>query len=462
MRNPDRLTGPDASLLALEDGRTHMHLGELAVLDGRPPAYVDLLAHVEQRLHLVPRYRRKLAHVPLQSHRPVWIDDPHFNARYHVRHTALPAPGGDDELRRLCGRLLSLELDRSKPLWEMWLVEGLQGDRWALITKTHDCLVDGASGLDIATTLFDAEPAPPPATVPDRPWFPRPEPSSAALLADALAERATAPGDALRGALQSIADPVSSGAAFTRATRGISSLLRASTVDRAPETPINARIGPHRRFAWVEAELADFRAAKDALGGSVNDIVLGAVCGALRTFLLRRGFPLDGVQLRAMVPLSVTADEHGGTDVRRRYAVLPVDVADPVERLALIRASLEAVTGAGRAVGAELLTQLSGFAPPTVLGQAARLQRSQRTVNLTITNVPGPQTPRYLLGSRLRSAFPQMPLQGHLGLSIALMSYDGRMDFGLVGDYDLLPDLDDLADDLEAAIAELSLAGAPS
>jgi diacylglycerol O-acyltransferase / wax synthase len=456
MANPDRLTGLDASFLSLERSGAHMHVGSVLVFDGDAPRYEEFVDKLEQRLHLVPRYRQKLAWPPLVQSRPVWIDDPHFNARYHVRHTALPAPAGDEELRRLAGRIFAQALDRSKPLWELWLVDRVGDDRFALISKTHHALVDGVSGVDISTVLFDLEPDPPEPD-PAPAWYPRPEPNSAALLATALAERATTSLDAARGALGAVRHPERAVGGGGKAVKGLAAM--AAGVTGAPASPLNVRIGSHRRFAWVDADLGRFKAIKDALGGTVNDVVLAVVAGALRSFMIRRGRDPEDIELKAMVPVSVRADaERGalGNRVAAMYAPLPLYAADPKERFAIVHEAMGGLKESGQAVGAEVITRLAGFAAPTVLDQAARLQTRQRFFNIVVTNVPGPQFPLYLQGRRLRALYPQVPLTLNTALGIAIMSYDGRLGFGLLGDYDALPDLDAVADDVEGAIDELA------
>jgi diacylglycerol O-acyltransferase len=458
MANPDRLSGLDASFLSLERSGAHMHVGSVLVFDGDAPPYEEFVAKLEQRLHLVPRYRQKLAWPPLAQSRPVWIDDPHFNARYHARHTALPAPAGDRQLKALAGRLFAQGLDRSKPLWELWLVDRVGDDAFAVISKTHHALVDGVSGVDISTVIFDLEPDPPEPDPPP-PWFPRPEPSSAALVAGVIAERASAPFDALHGLYDAARRPEKVVSGGGRAAAGLASMAAAG-LSGAPSSPLNVRIGPHRRFTWVDADLVQFKAIKGALGGTVNDVVLAVVTGALRAFLIRRGREADEMEaLKAMVPVSVRADEQRGAlgnRVAAMYAPLPIYEADPVERFKIVHAAMGGLKESGQAVGAEVLTRLAGFAAPTVLDQAARLQSRQRFFNLTVTNVPGPQVPLYMMGSRLRAFYPQVPLTLNTALGIAIMSYDGRLGFGLLGDYDAMRDLDDLAGDLEAAIAELA------
>jgi len=454
--NPDRLTGLDSSFLHLENGGAHMHVAGAAILEGRAPAYHELIEQILGRLHLIPRYRQRLAFVPLNQGRPVWVDDPHFNVAFHVRHTALPSPGGDQQLKQLCGRIFSQALDRSRPMWELWLVEGLTDDRFALLSKTHHALVDGISGVDIATVLFDTSPDPA-GVAPERERTPRPLPTGAQLLAEALLERATAPAEMLRGVRAALRGPRHLAEKLGGAAYGLGAVARAG-LRSAPPSPLNVRIGPHRRFTWVQGDLQEFKAVKNALGGTVNDVVLAAVAGALGRYLRRRDEDVDDTVLRAMVPVSIRADiERGalGNRVAAMWAGLPIGETDPVKRLASISSEMSGVKESGQAVGAQVLTELTGFAPPTIMAQAARLSARQRMFNLVVTNVPGPQFPLYMLGRRLQRMFPMVPLAANQALGIAIMSYDGQLNFGLNADFDALPDIELLAQDLTDAIAEL-------
>jgi WS/DGAT/MGAT family acyltransferase len=465
MRNPDRLTGLDSSFLHLERDSAHMHVAGCMIFKGSAPDYHELLAAIVSRLHLVPRYRQRLAYVPLQQGRPVWVDDPHFNPAFHVRHTALPRPGGDDELKRLAGRVFSQALDRSKPLWELWLVEGLDDERFALLSKTHHALVDGVSGVDIATVLFDSAPDPMPVAAADHEWVPRPLPTDAQLLADALLERATVPGEIVRGVRHALRGPRGVASRLGEALVGVGAMAWAG-LNPAPESPLNVPIGPHRRFTWVRGDLAQFKAIKNSLGGTVNDVVLTAVTGALGRYLRLHDYPTDELVLKAMVPVSVRADvDRGalGNQVAAMWAPLPVGLTDPVQRLLRIRREMEGIKDSGQAVGAQVLTQLTGFAPPTIMAQAARLQARQRFFNLVVTNVPGPQMPLYVLGRELDGLFPMVPLAKNQALGIAIMSYNGQLNFGLNADFDAVPDLETLADELRSSIEELvAAAGEPA
>lgn len=465
MTNPDRLTALDATFLHIETGAAHMHVAAIMVFEGEPPSYDDLLDELDQRMHLVPRYRQKLAWVPLDQGRPVWVDDPHFNLGYHVRHSALPAPGSDEQLAALGGRIFAIGLDRHKPLWEIHLVEGLAPGhdgtpRFAILSKTHHALVDGISGVDITSVLFSTSPDPAPAGAPTDPWIPRPEPTGTQLLADALLERASSPAEGVRVVR-----------ALGRAPRTVLRRMTSQLADAgtmawagfrgAPDTPLNVPIGPHRRYGWVDTPLDLLKGIKNGLGGTVNDAVLTAVALALGRFLRRRGVETDGLVLKVMVPVSVRAsDERGalGNQVATIWAPLPMDEDDPRACFERIHADMGDLKASGQAVGAEVLTGMADFAPPTVFSQAARLQARQRFFNLTVTNVPGPQIPLYLLGRRMLAIYPVVPLTQMTALGIAVMSYCGRMGFGLMADYDAVPDLGDLIADLEGALFDLGRA----
>lgn len=464
MANPDRLTGLDSSFLHLERDAAHMHVAGCMVFEGEAPSYPELVDQIGLRLHLVPRYRQRLAFVPFNQGRPVWVDDPHFSLTYHVRHTALPRPGSEAELKRLTGRIFSQALDRNRPLWELWLVEGLAGGRFALLSKTHHALVDGVSGVDIATVLFDTSADPMPVAPAEGEWIARPLPTKAQLLADALVERSTAPGEVVRGVRATLRGPRAVVKRMGGALAGVGAMAWAG-LQAAPPSPFNVRIGPHRRFTWVQGDLAEFKAVKNSLGGTVNDVVLAVVSGGLGRYLRRNGNRTDDLVLKAMVPVSIRADvERGalGNRVAAMWAPLPVGMTDPVERLLTISHAMQGIKQSGQAVGAQVLTGLSGFAPPTIMAQAARLQARQRLFNLVVTNVPGPQHPLYMLGRELEALYPMVPLAENTALGIAIMSYDGQLNFGLTADYDAVADVEDLADDLRSAIEELSAAASGS
>jgi diacylglycerol O-acyltransferase / wax synthase len=460
--NPDRLSGLDSTFLHLEDNSTaHMHVASVMVFEGNAPSAQELVDHVLSRLHLVPRYRQRLAYVPLQQGRPLWVDDPYFNARYHIRHTALPKPADEQALKRLAGRLFSQRLDRSKPLWEIWLVEHMSGGRFALIAKTHHALVDGISGVDITTVLFDAAPDPAPTGQPPVPWTAKPLPGSAKLLGEALRERMTVPGEMARGVRALLRAPRRAASQVLGGLASVGATTLAGINAPAPDSPFNVDIGPHRRYTFYDADLAEFKAIKNSLGGTLNDVVLASVSLALGRYLRDQGTSTEGLELKAMVPVSVRADSQRGAlgnKVAAMWAPLPVDVRNPAECLHRVSAAMADLKNSGQAVGAQVLTNLAGFAPPTILSQAARLQARQRFFNLVVTNVPGPQFPLYVLGRRLEVLYPVVPLARRQALGIAVMSYDGHLGFGLLADYDALPDLESIAGDLKLAIASLARA----
>jgi len=454
-RHLDRLTPVDASFLHQEGPVSHMHIGGLTIVEGPPPTMDEFLEQIRRRLHLVPRYRHKLAHTALDSGRPVWVDDPSFNLEYHVRHTALPAPGGREQLQDLTARIFSQQLDRSKPLWEMWIIEGLEDNRFALITKTHHSLIDGIAGVDLATVLFDLSPDPPPVASDRRPWQPHPEPGTVHLLAAGL-QGALRTGVALfEGALSALAHPERALDRARESAEGIGEIIWAG-LNPAPETPLNVAIGPHRRFIALTNRLEDFKIVKNAFGGTVNDVVLTVVAGALRSFLISRGRRTEGVEMRALVPVSVRIEgEHGGNRIVVMRGPLPVYISDPLNRLRFVSNAMDGLKESKQALGAEVIAGAQAFAPTTILAQASRLNFSTRLFNLIVTNVPGPQFPLYVLGREMLQAFPVAFLPENHALAIAIMSYNGQMNFGLLGDFDALPDIDSIAENISAELQTL-------
>jgi diacylglycerol O-acyltransferase len=456
-RHMDRLSSVDVSFLTNESASSHMHVGGILIFEGPPPAYDDLLEHVRGRLHLVPRFRQKLAHPPVQTGRPFWVDDPNFNLSYHVRHSALPAPGSEEQLRNMAARVFSQQLDRTKPLWELWLVQGLTRKRFALITKTHHALVDGVSGVDIATVLFDTKPVPEPAE-PDHDWVPDREPSSATLAAKGLEGLLATPVRLARRLEQTIQHPRAAAREVAEAAEGVGEIAWAFA-NPAPKVPLNADIGSHRRFTWVRSDLGQMKRIKNQLGGTVNDVVLAVVAGAVRDWLHGRGIRTEGLELRAQVPVSIRAEGERG-QLGNRLAVmrapLPVYIADPVRRLETVSHAMRGLKQSKQALGAEVITRFNDFAPPTLLAQAARINFSTRLFNLVVTNVPGPQMPLYVLGRELEDIFPVGFLPPHQALFVAIMSYNGGVNFGLLSDYDSMDDVEVIAQGIERAIAELA------
>jgi diacylglycerol O-acyltransferase len=435
-----------------------MHIGGVAIFEGPAPAYEELREHISGRLGLVPRFRQRLAQPPLALSRPWWVDDPQFNLDYHLRQIGLPRPGDAGPLKALIGRVFSQRLDRNKPLWEMYFVEGLEDGRFALITKAHHALVDGISGVDLASVIMDTAREPIPVSGALVPFERHPAPSSAEL--------------ALRSMGQYLRAPVmlaqyTAGAALypRRVTRMVGRVGAAAgsigweLLNAAPRVPLNGQIGPHRRYEYRTLEFAQVHAIKRRYAATINDVVLALATGALRRWLLRRGVRTEGLELRALVPVNLRSeDERGllGNRVALLRAGLPVYAEKPEQQLLLVRDRMRRVKRSRQLMAAETIIGLSDFAPPTILAQASRLNFSTRLFNLIITNVPGPQFPLYLLGRQLESIAPIAFLPGGHALSIAVFSYNGMLTFGLLGDYDKLDDVELVAGGLEASLAELA------
>ena len=434
-----------------------MHVGGLTILEGPPPPMEEFLGQIRKRLHLVPRYRHKLAYTALDSGRPVWVDDPSFNLEFHVRHTALPSPGSWEQLRNLTARIFSQALDRSRPLWEMWLIEGFEGGRFALISKTHHSLIDGIAGVDLATVLFDVAPDPAPLRHSGRPWKPNPEPDTTELVAAGVRGAVRAGAEMVGAAVSALTHPERTLERAREAAEGVGEIVWAG-LNPAPATPLNVEIGPHRRFVGIAARLEDFKLVKNAFGGTVNDVVLTVVTGALRAFLLARGVRTEGVEMRALVPVSVrtVGERHeGGNRIVVMRGPLPVYIADPLQRLRFVKQAMDGLKESKQALGAEVIAGAQNFAPPTILAQASRLNFSTRLFNLIVTNVPGPQFPLYVLGRRMERVFPVAFLPENHALAVAIMSYAGEMNFGLLGDFDALPDIDSIGESIAEELAEL-------
>ena len=463
----DRLTAVDASFLTNETSSSHMHVGAVLVFEGPPPRYVDLVEHVRGRLHQVPRFRQRLVVPPLEAGRPLWADDVNFNLTYHLRHTALPEPGGEEALKRLVGRVFSQQLDRSKPLWELWLVQGMERNRFAILTKTHHAMVDGISGVDIGTVLFDLEPAPEPTAVEDN-WSPHPQPSTTDLMTRGATDLAGAPVGLVERAVEALRHPETTARKVADALEAVGEVIGAFA-DPAPQVPLNRPIGPHRRFVWANSELDTFKRIKNALGGTVNDVVLAVVTGALRDWLHGRGIRTEGLEMRALVPVSIRGeDEHGnlGNRIAAMRGPLPVYIEDPVRRLRVVSEQMEGLKRSKQALGAEVISRFNDFAPPTLLAQASRINFSTRLFNTIVTNVPGPQVPLYVLGRKMEEVIPIAFLPENHTLAIAIMSYNGRVDFGLLADYDSMEDIEVISNGIAASLAALeeaaSTAGAPA
>ncbi|MCX8070990.1 MAG: wax ester/triacylglycerol synthase family O-acyltransferase [Candidatus Binatia bacterium] len=454
------LSAADRSFLLFEKRSTHMHLGGVTLFEAgslvRPDGGIDIeriRAYIASRLPLIPRYRQRLAFVPWEGS-PVWIDDDRFNLDYHVRHTALPRPGDEQQLKQLAGRLMSIPLDRRRPLWEAWVIEGLQDDRFAILLKTHHAVVDGVSGVDLMATLL--QPSPVERFEPPPPWRPRPAPSGAQLLRDKALERMSLPVQLWRAARAALENPQ---AALQQATQAMDrswSFIRSGLRFPSP-TPLNQPIGPFRRFDWQELPLAAAKEIKNRWGGTVNDVVLATVTGAVRRYLLRKMVSLDGLDFRAVVPVSLRrAEDHPGPGNRVSAWLLSLPVAEPhpLARYRTLVAETERRKHTGEERALEVFTRIADVMNP-VLTLGVRVAMRMSPFNLIVTNVPGPQFPLYLLGSRLLRGYPTVPLFDYQGLGVAIFSYDGRLLFGVNADYDLVPDAHDFAADLQAAFGEL-------
>lgn len=438
-----------------------MHIASVAIFEGPPPPFEDVVAMFRGKLPLVPRYRQVVKFVPFDLGRPVWVDDPHFNLDYHIRHTALPAPGGEAELRKLVGRVMAQQLDRSKPLWEVWVVQGLEDGHWAMMSKTHHCMVDGVSGTDLLALTLDTSPQGT-EPVPDD-WRPERPPSSATLAANALAERVRSPYEFVRSVRSATRIPRQTFAAAGDIVKG----LRAMTglVRPTPESSLNGPIGPHRRWAWASTSVDDIKRVRKGTGASFNDVVLAAATRGFRDLLLSRGEAVDRV-VRTLVPVSVRPRDASGkaigdgtfeNKVSAMFAELPVSIADPVERLGAISTQMAGLKDSKQAVAGEALTSLSGFAPPMLLALGTRIatRAQQRNINTVTTNVPGPQIPLYAAGRRMLKAYPYVPLGGSIRFGVAIFSYNGQVNFGVTGDYDTTADIDVLCRGIEDGMTEL-------
>jgi WS/DGAT/MGAT family acyltransferase len=457
----ERLSAQDRSFFVFEDASAHMHLGGLALFDAGPLRTAEggidialIRAHIASRLHLVPRYRQRLAWVPIFN-RPVWVDDGHFNLHYHVRHTALPHPGADRQLKDLAARILSQQLDRGKPLWELWIIERLEGNCFSMLVKTHHAVADGISALDLFSALLSpvvddtvGEPAP---------WTPHPAPSPLTLLRDEIVRQTTAP---LGLALDLARGLCAPGQLYHRAAERMQAVwdLVSAGLPLPSRTPINGPIGPHRQFDWLTLDLTKVKEVKNRFGGTVNDVVLSTVAGAVGHFLARRRVDVRRLEYRAVVPVTVrTEDERGiiNNRVSAWLMTLPIGEPDARRRLALVQATTEHLKTSKQALGPEVLGQAAEYAIPGLLTVGVRLTARLHPYNLIVTNVPGPQLPLYLLGARLLGGYPQVPLFENQGLGVGLSSYCGALHWGFNADWDLMPDLGEFVAAVGTAFEEL-------
>jgi len=451
----ERLSALDATFLAVEDAVDHMHIGSVGIFEGPAPTGRELAAVVATKLPNVPRYRQKVIMAPGNIGRPVWVDDPHFNIEYHIRHTALPAPGGHGELRALTSRVMSQQLDRHKPLWEMWLAEGVGDGRWALIMKVHHAMVDGIAGTDLLAAVLDLEADPQRPEL--EPWKPEPEPSGAAMVMHSLRGLAAVPWNFAASTASTVRHPRRFGARVFEVSRG--SLRLATSLKSPPESSLTGPIGPHRRWDWAQASLADVKSIRVGLGGTVNDVVLALVTRGLRDLLMSRGEDVTGRVVHSLIPVSLRTEDARGTfdnRVSAMFAELPVGIEDPVERLAFLREHMAMLKGSKEIEAAEVITSSSGLAPPMGAALAARLiVHNQQRVETVTTNVPGPQFPLYACGRRMLELYPYVPIAGKVRVGVAILSYDGGIGFGVTGDYDGAPDVAVVGAGIEDELREL-------
>jgi len=462
-RHMDRLTSFDTSFLANEKANGHMAIGAVLVCDGSAPSHEDFVDHVSSRLHLLPRLRQRLVYPPLRMGTPFWSDYPGFEIASHVRRVTLPAPGGEEEFRALIGEVLAPPLDRGRPLWELWLVDGFADDHFGIVYKTHHAMADGISAVDIGTLLFDVDPVSEPVRAME-PWHPQRPPSHGDLAARAANGIWATLGRALRWLLRAAREPKRAGKRAADGAAGLREVGWALTKP-APAVPFNVEIGPRRCFHWVGCDLDDMKRIKSALGGTVNDVSLAVSAGALRRWLRDTGIDTDGLELRALVPVSIRAeDEHGnlGNRLTAMRGPLPVHVADPVERLRLVSAAMDDLKASKQPLGAEAIWGLNDwfrdFAPPLLLTPTASVNFSTRLFNMLVTNFPGPQIPLYVLGRELTGVYPVGFLAKRHALALAIISYNGRVNFGLLADPDSIEGVERIAGYVEEEVAELTAA----
>ncbi len=463
----ERLTALDNSFLIFESANTPMHVATAATFEATPLRHADggvdmqrILHYVESRLHLMPRYRERLAYIPFEDH-PVWVDDERFNILYHVRHTALPRPGSERQLKRLCARILSQQLDRGKPLWEMWVIEGVEGNRLAIITKMHHCMIDGIAGVDLLASLMTNEPSKRNASIPEpKRWIPRPTPTPRELLRDEILTRLQAPLSLLGQLLQQPSEVLANVRAGAAA---VAEVLQGAT-HLASDTPLNRPIGPHRRFDWLTMEMDALQEIREHLGGTLNEVVLTIVSGAVRRFLTQRNIDVDQIDFRVFVPVNVRQPEaHAkpGNQVAAWIIDLPVREPDVLQRHEQLRRHTDHAKHSQQTKGTQILVEATEWTGTTVLGLATQLMERTLPFNMVVTNVPGPPKALYLLGARMLALHPMVPLFVNQGLGVALFSNAGRLFWGFNADWDVVPDLHQFVEAISASFEELHALAAP-
>jgi len=454
----DRLNPLDALFVDAEDEDRHtsMAIASIAVLEGPSPSYGEVLDHLAGRLPLVPRYRQKLRTVPFRLGRPVWVEDPNFDLRYHVRRTALPTPGGDQQLSRLMARVMAQRLDRDYPLWECWLVEGLAEGRWALISKLHHCMADGVSAADLYRVIFDASPEPSPPAVDGRTVGA--EPSPLFLAVEAALDMVLLPVREAATLTGALAHPGRTVRQTTDTVRAIAKL--APSLWPANRSSLSGPISQQRRYTWARASLDDVKTIKRELGGTVNDVVLAAISGGFRALLLARGEHPEPHMLPSLVPVSVRTPGQESVyenQVSALVANLPIHIADPVERLAAVQIQLSTLKASKEALAGEALFSLGRYTPFPVFSRGARLVYwlPQREIVTVTTNIPGPRQPFYGFGHRIVEIIPYVPIATTVRTGISIFTYCGDVTFGITGDYATNPDLEVLSRGIEDGVSEL-------
>ncbi len=439
-----------------------MHVGALAVFEG--DAFVDDTGRfrigdvrdlVSSRLHLIPRFRKRIMPVPLDAGLPIWVDDDRFDIAHHVRLTALPAPGSRSQLLALFERVQAQVLDRSRPLWELWFVEGLEGGHVAMVQKTHHALVDGVSGVDVATVLLDFEPDP--VRTPGPEWRPAPAPPQARLLVDTVKEYVAGPKALAQTARNAVEVPKRAADRVTQVARSFATLTEGNLV--APRTSLNRTVGRNRRFGLVQYPVDDVKTVRKAFGGTLNDVVLAGVSGGIARVLESRAELTPGLTLKILCPVSVRSDDEHmtlGNRISAMFVPVPVGEPDPLARLRAIQATTADLKEREQPVAADTLLNLAHYSAPTLIGLAARAGHHQPFFNLICTNVPGPQTPLYCMGARMLEAYPMVPLSRNTNVGIAILSYCGHLHVGLLADRDHWPDLDVLETGIDESFGELT------
>lgn len=459
----ERLSALDTAFLDVEDDNAHMHVGAVSLFDAAPLLRADgtvdideIRGFIEASIHRIPRYRQRLETVPVFGNR-IWVDDNRFNLNYHVRHVGLPYPGDERLLKRLAGRIMSQKLDRGKPLWELWVVEGVEGGRLAMINKAHHCLTDGIGSVELLGTLMRPMPEQRRDAEERHRWIPRPVPARGDLFRQEIGRRVTEPLAALGAAAAAVRDPVHSLEKVRDAILGLGEAL-APGLRPASATPLNTDIGPHRRFDWLTMDLNAVKAAKNRLGGTVNDVVLAVVSGALRRFLRSRGLRVDDLDFRAMIPVNFRSEserEHLGNRITMMVAPLPVNERDPRARLARVIEATRTLKKSRQSTGIKTLEDLSDLTLTTLFSAFSRFSTRTRPYNVVVTNVPGPQIPIYFLGAPMHSVFPLVPLSNDQALGVALFSYNNYLFWGFNADWDAMPDLHEVVAAIQTEFARL-------